>query len=80
MNMSVIQKVLSPEQLASIHERLEGASWVDGRETAGAEAARIKRNLQLLPGSELAVELGEFVKRAVLASDTFAVRSPSLGG
>jgi PKHD-type hydroxylase len=71
MNMSVIQKVLSPEQLATIHAKLEGASWVDGRETAGAEARRIKRNLQLPWGSELAAELGEFVKRAVLASEMF---------
>ncbi len=71
MNLSVIQKVLSPEQLASIHAKLENASWVDGRETAGAEAARIKRNLQLPRGSELSVELGDFVKRAVLSNERF---------
>jgi PKHD-type hydroxylase len=71
MNMNVIQKVLSAEQLAGIHARLEKASWVDGRETAGAEAARIKRNLQLPAGGELATELGDLVRKAVLANDTF---------
>jgi PKHD-type hydroxylase len=71
MNMSLIQQVLSPEQVARMHAKLEKATFVDGRETAGAEAARIKRNLQLPRGSELSSELGDFVRRAVLSNERF---------
>lgn len=47
------------------------SSWCDGRQTAGAEAARIKNNLQLEPGSATQLELAETVKKAVIASERF---------
>lgn len=71
MNLTIIRKVLSSEQLAQIHARLDAAKWTDGLLTAGAAAARVKRNLQLEPGSTDAVELGELVKKTLLANDKF---------
>jgi PKHD-type hydroxylase len=71
VNLNIIRKVLSSEQLSTIHARLAAAKWVDGLQTAGAAAARVKRNLQLEPGSQDASELGELVKKALLGNDKF---------
>ena len=53
-----IPAVLSPEQAASVRQRLLDADWVDGRTTAGALTARTKQNLQLPQDSPLAREIG----------------------
>lgn len=71
MNLNIIRKVLSSEQLGTVHARLAAAKWVDGLQTAGAAAARVKRNLQLEPGSSDASELGELVKKVLLSNDKF---------
>ena len=71
MNLTIIRQLLSAELLASINQRLASARWVDGLQTAGAAATRVKRNLQLVVGSPEAVELGELVKKALLANDKF---------
>jgi len=71
VNLNIIRKLLSSEQLATIHARLASAKWVDGLQTAGATAARVKRNLQLEPGSPDATELGDLVKKALLTNDKF---------
>jgi len=70
VNLTIIRKLLSPELLAQINARLAQAKWVDGLLTAGATAARVKRNLQLEPGPE-AQELAELVKKALMANDKF---------
>jgi len=70
VNLTIIRKLLSPELLAQINERLAKAKWVDGLMTAGPTAARVKRNLQLEAGPD-ALELAEMVKKALLANDTF---------
>jgi len=44
---------------------------MDGRATAGLEAARIKRNLQVEPGSAAHTELSELVKKALNANEAF---------
>lgn len=71
MNLNVVQRLLSPQQLAGIQARLAAAPWSDGRKTAGAEAARIKHNLQLEIGCSEHAELAELVKRALLGSEAF---------
>jgi PKHD-type hydroxylase len=71
VKLNIVHQVLSQEQLTQVRARLEAASWIDGRATAGLEAARIKRNLQLELGSPLHKELSELVKKALNASDTF---------
>ncbi|HEY0465863.1 MAG TPA: Fe2+-dependent dioxygenase [Polyangiaceae bacterium] len=70
MNLTIIRKLLSPELLAQINARLATAKWVDGLLTAGATAARVKRNLQLEAGPD-AQELAELVKKTLLANDKF---------
>lgn len=70
MNLNLIRKLLSPEVLAHVNERLAKAKWLDGLLTAGPTAARVKRNLQLEPGPE-AQELSELVKKALLTNDRF---------
>ena len=71
MNLTIIRKLLPPEVLTQITTRLAGAPWVDGLQTAGPIAARVKRNLQVEITSPEAVELAELVKKTVMANDKF---------
>jgi PKHD-type hydroxylase len=71
VNLTIIRKLLPPEVLAQITGRLATAPWVDGLQTAGPVAARVKRNLQVEVTSPEAVELGELVKKMVMANDKF---------
>jgi PKHD-type hydroxylase len=71
VNLTIIRKLLSAELLSQINARLAASKWVDGLQTAGAAAARVKRNLQLDASSPEALELGELVKKALLANDKF---------
>lgn len=70
VNLTIIRKLLGPELLAQINARLANGKWVDGLATAGPAAARVKRNLQLEPGTD-AQELGELVKKTLLENDKF---------
>jgi PKHD-type hydroxylase len=63
--------ILTPEEVARCRAVLEGASWVDGRVTAGVQSARTKHNLQAPEGSDEARELGNLVLRALGRSPTF---------
>ena len=47
------------------------AAWEDGRSTAGAQSALVKRNEQLPPDSEVARQLGNRVLSALTASPRF---------
>lgn len=71
VNLTIIRKLLSPELLSQVQARLSTAKWVDGLHTAGPAASRVKRNLQLEIGSSEASELGDLVKRTLLANDRF---------
>ena len=53
-----VPEIFSKDETASWKERLDSADWVDGRATAGIQSARVKQNLQLDEGCELARELG----------------------
>jgi len=64
--------VLTPEQVGHIRTRMaEAPEWIDGRESVGAQGARVKRNRQLGEGSPLAVELGQIVSAALMANPLF---------
>jgi PKHD-type hydroxylase len=67
----IARQVLGPEALAHCRARLDGASWTDGRATAGPQSALAKRNLQLAEESLEARELGELVLGALQRSPTF---------
>jgi PKHD-type hydroxylase len=71
MSFNIIKQLLSTEQVALLRRRFEEGPWIDGRATAGAEAARVKNNLQLDLGSPAHKELSDVVKSALHASETF---------
>jgi PKHD-type hydroxylase len=60
-----IPEVLTADQLAHIRQRLDAADWTDGRETVGAQGAKVKRNLQLPDTSPLREELARDVLKAL---------------
>lgn len=60
-----IPGVLDREQLARFRSALDGAEWVDGRQTVGAQGAQVKRNLQLAEDAPLRSELGAVVMAAL---------------
>lgn len=66
-----IPDVLTPEQVAHARAVLDGAGWVDGRVTAGAQSAQAKNNLQVPEASPQARELGELILRALGTNERF---------
>jgi PKHD-type hydroxylase len=66
-----IPDVLTSDQLAHARARLEGAEWVDGRVTAGAQSAQAKHNLQVPEDAPLARELQDVILRALGTNQTF---------
>ncbi len=60
-----LPNVLTPDEIALAQRLLRGASWTDGRATAGEQAAQAKNNEQLAHGSETAQTLGALVLRAL---------------
>lgn len=66
-----IPSVLTADELAYCRMKLEAAEWTDGRETAGAQSAKSKNNLQLPRNSETCLELGELVLRALGRNASF---------
>lgn len=66
-----IPDVLTAQELAHIRGVLEGTSWVDGRMTAGDQAAKAKNNLQVPDSAPAVRELGQIVLRALARSEAF---------
>ena len=66
-----IPDVLKAEELAHVRSVLEGTNWVDGRATAGDQAAKVKHNLQVPPDSQAAQELGQIVLKALAGNPLF---------
>ena len=66
-----VPEVLSKADVADIRRIMDATDWEDGRATAGAQSARVKRNEQLPPDSAVARELGQRVIRAITAHPMF---------
>jgi len=66
-----IPDVLKADEVAHIRKVLDGTEWVDGRVTAGDQAVKVKKNLQVPIDSPVAQELGQMVLRALAASPKF---------
>lgn len=66
-----VPEVLSKDEVADFREKLDAATWTDGKETVGAQGARVKRNLQVRDASPLREELGQRVLRALTASPLY---------
>jgi PKHD-type hydroxylase len=66
-----IPDVLTPDLVASARQRLEAASWIDGRVTAGHQSARAKDNLQLPEDSPEARQIGDEILAALQGNPLF---------
>jgi PKHD-type hydroxylase len=66
-----IPDVLSKADVAEFRAVMDAAEWEDGRSTAGAQSAMVKKNEQLPPNGEASRKLGERVVRALTASPLF---------
>jgi PKHD-type hydroxylase len=66
-----IPNVLGKDDVADFRRIMDAAVWEDGRSTAGAQSAMVKRNEQLPPDSEVARKLGNRVLSALTASPRF---------
>ena len=72
-----IPEVLSTEQASRIRAALQGADWTDGRETVGAQGARVKHNQQLPDASPLRRQLGQLVLAALARHPLVPRRRPA---
>lgn len=66
-----VPAVLSEAQVARCRELMAGASWIDGRATAGHQSAKAKDNLQIAEGSPEAREMGEMIVAALERNPLF---------
>ena len=66
-----VPDVLSKAEVADFRAAMDAADWEDGRSTAGAQSAMVKKNEQLPPNGELARQLGEAVIKALVANPLF---------
>jgi PKHD-type hydroxylase len=63
--------VLSKDDVADFRRIMDAADWEDGRSTAGAQSALVKKNQQLPPDSEVSRKLGNRVVSALTANPRF---------
>ncbi|BAT61427.1 PKHD-type hydroxylase [Variibacter gotjawalensis] len=66
-----VPNVLTADEVARVRGILEASEWVDGRETAGEQAAMAKFNLQIPEGSQAGMEAGDIILRALGRNATF---------
>jgi PKHD-type hydroxylase len=66
-----IPEVLSKTEVAEFRRIMDGCAWEDGRSTAGAQSALVKRNEQLSPDGEVARRLGNRIISALTANPRF---------
>ncbi|MGJ4890752.1 Fe2+-dependent dioxygenase [Bradyrhizobium sp. HKCCYLR20261] len=63
--------ILSKDDVAEFRRIMDQSDWEDGRSTAGAQSAMVKRNEQLPPDSEVARKLGHRIISAMTANPRF---------
>jgi PKHD-type hydroxylase len=66
-----VPEVLGKSEVAEFRGIMDAAEWEDGRSTAGAQSALVKKNQQLPPDSEVARKLGNRILSALSASPRF---------
>ncbi|MCB0739434.1 MAG: PKHD-type hydroxylase, partial [Bacteroidetes bacterium] len=66
-----IPQVLSKQQVTQLRQQLHNAPWQAGANTAGAQAAKVKHNLQLPQNWPMAQHMAQQVKEALLANPLF---------
>jgi PKHD-type hydroxylase len=60
--------ILNSAELAAIQPKLQGASFIDGADTAGWSAREVKRNLQVTSGSPEYEQIARIVREAFMRS------------
>jgi len=68
-----IAKVLTPEELNLITERLDATDFIDGKATAGWHARVVKHNTQLTNQATYAQDLKDLVKKALWRNQLFQI-------
>ena len=66
-----VPDVLSKDEVADFRHLMDAADWEDGRATAGAQSAAVKRNEQLPAGSEVSRALGRRLLQRLTANPLF---------
>lgn len=66
-----IPNVLSKDEVADFRRIMDAETWEDGRSTAGAQSAEVKKNEQLNPDGKTARQLGDRILRALAANTAF---------
>jgi PKHD-type hydroxylase len=66
-----IPDVLSKEDVADFRRIMDAEAWEDGRSTAGAQSAEVKKNGQLPPDGKTSRQLGERILRALSGNTLF---------
>jgi PKHD-type hydroxylase len=66
-----VPDVLSRADVADFRNVMNAAEWEDGRSTAGAQSAMVKKNEQLPPNGDLSRQLGERVIKALAGNLLF---------
>jgi PKHD-type hydroxylase len=66
-----VSNVLSKSDVAEFRHIMDAAEWEDGRSTAGAQSAMVKRNEQLPPDGEVARKLGQRIISALTKNPRF---------
>ncbi len=69
--LTYVPEILSKRDVADFRAIMDPADWEDGRSTAGAQSALVKKNQQLPPDSEVARALGNRVLSALTKSPRF---------
>ena len=69
--LTCIENVLSKDDVADFRRIMGACDWEDGRSTAGAQSAMVKKNEQLPPDSEAARKLGNRIISALTANPRF---------
>jgi PKHD-type hydroxylase len=66
-----VPDVLSKDDVAEFRRIMDASEWEDGRSTAGAQSALVKRNEQLPPDSDVARRCGRTIISALTANPRF---------
>ncbi len=66
-----IPAVLTAEQIGECRRALMQADWSDGRVSAGAQALKVKRNLQLPSNAPVAITQGKLILEALSRNPLF---------
>lgn len=69
--LTVIEKLLSKDQVSQCRHLIDSAEWIDGKVTAGAQSGAVKHNQQLPENAPEALQMGEMILEALAQNSHF---------